>query len=105
MPGNGPRGFAAEVKPSAGSSLTQLFTDDDNAIDGKGHALVNQLGLVTVQGVASRTVGKLSYFEPDGDRIILRLSGNGHGVVSKDGADVNLAFNGTGLDSVLTAKD
>ena len=95
----------AEVKAATGSSFTQLFTDDDNAIDGKNHALVNQLGVVNVQNVGTRTVGKLSYLEADGDRVVLRLAGNGHGVVSMDGTDVNLAFNGTGLDSVLTAVD
>ena len=94
----------AEVTTAAGSTVTELFTDDNNAIDGNVHSLVSQVGAVSVQNFGTRLIPKLLYAEPDGDRIALRLTGSGTGSVSVDGTEVNLAVNGTNEDSVLAAK-
>ena len=94
----------AEVKTSAGSTLTELFTDDNNAIDGDLHSLVNQFGEVAVQNFGSRIIPKFIYSEADGDKVVLRIAGGGTATLTRDGADIDLRVAGTHLESVLTAE-
>lgn len=99
-----PYRLIVEVKTATGSTVTELFTDDNNAIDGDVHALVTQVGTVSVQNFGTRIIPKLLYSAPDGDRVALRLTGSGTGTVTVAGTEVNLSVIGTTADSVLTAK-
>ena len=86
-------------------AVTQLFTDDDHALDGQVHALVNQVGTVSVPNFGLRAVPRLVYTEADGDRVVVRLTGPGHGRVTSDADGLELAFNGTTALSTIAVVD
>jgi cyclophilin family peptidyl-prolyl cis-trans isomerase len=93
-----------KVTPSAGTTVDQLFTDDDNAIDGSGHALTNQFGTFSIDGFGKRTNQTLTYVEADGDVVKLSVKGKGSGTAFVDGDRVDLLTEGTDLRSTVKAS-
>jgi len=96
----------AQVTASdAATTTTELFADDNTAVDGKVHALVNQVGTVTVSGAGTRTIPKLTFADHDGDRVVVRLIGAGNVKVIPDavadGNEFSLSVTGTTLLSSL----
>ncbi|MEQ1859766.1 MAG: peptidylprolyl isomerase [Chthoniobacteraceae bacterium] len=97
----------AEVLPQSGAT-TELFTNDNAAPDGSGHAYANQFGLVVVSGFGFRSGAKLTYKEPgDLNPVTFSISGAGSGSLRLVDGLVNLAVTGTNSLSVvrLTTPD
>jgi peptidyl-prolyl cis-trans isomerase A (cyclophilin A) len=93
-----------KITPSAGTTVDQLFTDDDNAIDGNGHVLTNQFGTFEIEGFGKRTKQALTYIEADGDVVKLTMKGKGSGIATVDGDRVDLAIEGTNGGSTIKAS-
>ena len=90
----------AEVAPTGDVAAQQLFSDDDDALDGGRHQLLNQFG-----AFGSRSKVPLSYVESDGDRVTFTITGGGFGQLTPDGAGkVDLAVFSTNALSKLSAK-
>lgn len=95
-----------EIVPSG----TQLFTDDDTALDGNLHETYNRFGTFTESG-ATRTNAVLQYAELDaggartGDFATFSMRGAGFGQLNPATPGVvDLAISRTGGDSVISAK-
>lgn len=93
--------FIVRVTPVEGTSVDQLFTDDDNAIDGDVHVLTNQFGTFSYDGFGKRTVKTLTYTEADGDIVKLSMKGKGTGRVFIDGDRSDLLLDDTTLRSAV----
>ena len=78
----------------------QLFTDDDNAINGRQHLWSNRFGDFEIQNIERSNVS-LSYVESDGNTIKLTVKGRGTGTATIEAGEVNLAIAGTNAKSTF----
>lgn len=88
---------------TAGAAVDQLFTDDDQAVDGHKHTWTNRFGTFKIPGLGSRTHSALTYVESDGDMVTLSLKGKGAGHLLVNGANQDLDVTDTNPASILRA--
>ncbi len=92
--------LVAEVQPSNALAGQELFSDDNVALNGNGHQIVNRFGAFN-----TRTNVPLTYIDADGDRVTFTLTGGGFGALTVDGAGkLDLNVSGTTATSNLIAR-
>jgi cyclophilin family peptidyl-prolyl cis-trans isomerase len=93
----------ASITP--GSATTELFTDDNVAVDGGAHVLVNEFGNLAVSNFGTRDGARLTYVEADGTRVSIGVTaGGGTGLLTKSGGLVNVEITGTSALSTVGVK-
>ncbi len=90
----------AAIEP-AGAPITQLFTDDDNGIDGRVHKWENLFGDFEDQSFGGRKHVSLTYAEEDGDVVTLSMRGAGAGQLTITDGLPDVAITGTNGSSVF----
>ncbi len=89
----------AEVVPSAELAANELFADDNVALNGNHHKILNDFGAVN-----GRANVPVTYMDADGDRVTFTLTGGGTAELIRDSANhVDLHLAGTTPKSRLSA--
>jgi hypothetical protein len=96
----------AQVTP-VGTAPNELFTDDNNALDGDRHALTNQFGTFKTTAFigqqaldfGERSNVTLSYLNAAGDMVKLSVKGSGSGQIIANGESASLLITDTNLTS------
>ena len=93
----------AQVMPSAGSTIPELFADDNVALERGLHRWVNQFGAFNDGQFGSRSNAALTVVEPDGDVVTFSLKGVGSGTLTQRNEEIDIQVSGTSSTSILKA--
>ncbi len=94
----------AQVTPTAGSTLDELFTADNVAIDGKTHSAANLAGTFTDSDNVLHKNVVLTYAEADGSLVTVSFRGSGFAELTTTDGLVDYRVGGTTASSTFTVK-